>query len=412
MKLAVAVGTFPQIAESWVIGQVCGLLDRGHEVRVVTKSLGPRPSHELVEQRGLMDLVSVRPRRGLATGVPGKGLGYQLGLALRAGGLSQMNPFRHGRHALSGRVLFHSLGWIEARERLGGIDAVVAHHAWHGWEACKARRAGAFDAPIATWFHGSDVSAEDPHQFGRLFRDGDLFIAVSAFVARKLAALGCDPARTVVMPMGIRAGLFTGLGVERGRSGDGAMRVVSVGRLVPWKGTRYAIEAVAALVGEGADVEYDVVGDGEDRAALEGVAESLGVGERVRFHGALTAEGVRAALDRADVFVMPSVRTSDQEEAMPVAPMEAGAAGLPVVATDIGGLPEVVEDGVTGVLTPERDAVALASALRGMLDPAVRARMGSVARERCVARFGIDGLLGALESRLEELVAGYSGRSA
>ena len=122
------------------------------------------------------------------------------------------------------------------------------------------------------------------------------------------------------------------------------MHVITVGRLSARKAHAVLVEAIAALRDEGAQVRLTVVGDGEERAALETLARELELDDRVTFAGAVAHDELADVLAAADVFCLPSVA-----EGLPVVLMEAMAMGLPVVAARIMGIPELVEDGVTGL---------------------------------------------------------------
>jgi glycosyltransferase involved in cell wall biosynthesis len=130
-------------------------------------------------------------------------------------------------------------------------------------------------------------------------------------------------------------------------------------------------------------VELDLVGPGALRGQLEALAADLGLGDRVRFHGALPEPEVAALLDRADLFVLASiVERSGFMEGIPVALMEALAAGVPVVATRLSGVPELVRDGVTGLLAEPGDAASLRDALeRAISEPDAARRRAAAGRE-------------------------------
>jgi glycosyltransferase involved in cell wall biosynthesis len=163
--------------------------------------------------------------------------------------------------------------------------------------------------------------------------------------------------------------------------GDTEPLLVCVGRLDRYKGHDHLVEAFAALIRERPRARLLLVGDGRFREALTVQVRSAGLSDRVRFTGALG--DVRPALAAADVFVQAS-----DEEGLPGAVLEAMAMGLPVVATDVGGTREAVDDGVTGLLVPPRDASALATAVRRLLDdPELGARFGSFARKRAAEAF-------------------------
>jgi colanic acid/amylovoran biosynthesis glycosyltransferase len=154
------------------------------------------------------------------------------------------------------------------------------------------------------------------------------------------------------------------------------------------------------------DVEYRVLGDGPLRERLTGLAEQLGVADRVTLHGRHGQEKVRGALEESDVLVAASVTAADgDEEGIPNVLKEAMALGLPVVGTRHAGIPELIEDGVSGFLVPERDAAALAAALQRLTrEPGRWAAMGRAGRAKIEMEYDIDRLNDRLAGLLENLI--------
>ena len=195
-----------------------------------------------------------------------------------------------------------------------------------------------------------------------------------------------DAGRIDVIPTGIDVTRFEPRPRDRAIRGahgvqDTEQLIVCVGRLDRYKGHDHLLEAFAALARERPRARLLLVGDGRFREALTARARSAGLAERVRFSGAVG--DVRPALAAADVFVQAS-----DEEGLPGAVLEAMAMGLPVVATDVGGTREAVNDGVTGLLVPARDAAALTAAVTRLLDdPGLAARFGSFGRKRVADEF-------------------------
>jgi glycosyltransferase involved in cell wall biosynthesis len=193
-----------------------------------------------------------------------------------------------------------------------------------------------------------------------------------------VAARTCDPARTVVILNGVdpqAAVIRTHEGVDR-------PRLVSVGRLKAPKDFPTLLEAVSRLAHQPLDLR--VIGDGPDRAALEEMIQALGLDTRVQLVG--DRDDVLALLGESDCFVLSST-----SEGLPISILEAMAAGLPVVASDVGGVHELVAPDVTGLLVPARDPAALAQALGSLLvDASVRARLGAAARAAVEERFNVD----------------------
>jgi len=173
------------------------------------------------------------------------------------------------------------------------------------------------------------------------------------------------------------------------------LRLLSVGRLHPQKGHRVLLDAIARARSAGATLSLLVAGEGAERGALEAQAAGLGLQGHVRLAG---RREVRPLLAAADVFVFPSLY-----EAAGIALLEAMACALPVVASRTGGIPEVVEDGVSGILVAPGDADDLARALAALeRDPERRRRLGLAARARAEA-FDVSATVRALEGLYEEV---------
>ena len=168
--------------------------------------------------------------------------------------------------------------------------------------------------------------------------------------------------------------------------------VLFLGRMEPGKGIYDLLEAVAALRAAVPDVRLVCAGDG-DRVAVARYAERLGIADAVKFTGWVGPSGKRALFETAAVFALPSY-----EEALPISLLEAMAAGVPVVASALGGIPEVVADGVSGYLVAPGDKASLERSLRRLLlDRALGQRIGAAARETARLRFAPERALPQLE---------------
>jgi colanic acid/amylovoran biosynthesis glycosyltransferase len=190
---------------------------------------------------------------------------------------------------------------------------------------------------------------------------------------------------------------------------DGPLELISVCRLVEKKGIAVALRALAAVATARPAVKwrYSIIGDGPLLPALKALAGELGLGDRVRFHGALPHGSVRDRLARAHIFLLPSVTAADGDvEGIPVALMEAMAAGLIVVSSFHSGIPELVENGRSGFLAPEGDAAALAAHLRCIADtPDAWAWISLAARKRVESEFNNEILNDSLFDRIGSLLA-------
>jgi glycosyltransferase involved in cell wall biosynthesis len=194
-----------------------------------------------------------------------------------------------------------------------------------------------------------------------------------------------------VVPNGIDAQLFrprpraevrTELGLDHGAI------FVCVGRLNNQKGMHYALSALALLGTEEPPPKLVIVGEGEERERLEGLARSLGLNDSVAFVGGQPQEMVAKYLAAADVFLFPTERA----EAAPVVLPQAMACGVPAIASDIGGIPEVVHRSrANGLLVPPGDVPALVHAMRTLIrDDSLRERLGQRARQRVLAHYTVE----------------------
>jgi colanic acid/amylovoran biosynthesis glycosyltransferase len=165
----------------------------------------------------------------------------------------------------------------------------------------------------------------------------------------------------------------------------GTLRVVTTGSLVWQKGYEYCLMAIKQLIESGTSTELNIIGDGPERQRILFTIEDLGLRKHVRLHGRLLPEDVRCLLWKSDAFVLASV-----SEGISNAVLEAMACGLPVVATDVGGMREVIRDGHNGYLLPARDPAALAAALHRLVEPQVAHSIGAKARLRIKEDFSLE----------------------
>ena len=208
----------------------------------------------------------------------------------------------------------------------------------------------------------------------------DRFISPSTFLREVMVRAGIRPDRIVTLANVVSGSDDKVLAAPRPPGRVGVARFVFAGRLSPEKGVDTLVRAVAATP-EG--IELDIAGDGPSRSELERLAADAAPG-RVRFHGRLDKAHVAALITSSRAMVVPSRWHENQ----PMTILESFAAATPVVATTLGGMPELVRDGVEGRLVPPDDPAALARALRELAeDPEGASRMGARSRERFTAEF-------------------------
>jgi glycosyltransferase involved in cell wall biosynthesis len=229
----------------------------------------------------------------------------------------------------------------------------------------------------------------------------DGVVAISHAIGELLERAGVEPRKIRVIHSGIDPAPFAAAAASRSLP-----RVVgTTAALVERKGQRYLLEAAALLERRGVRLEYRFAGQGPERAALERHAARLGLGDRVRFVGFVG--DIAGFLESVDIFVLPSLY-----EGLGVAILEAMAAARPVVATRVGGIPEIVEDGATGLLVAPRDAGQLADAIARLAgEEGLARRMGEAGRERVRERFTIERMAQENETFYYELARGAADRA-
>jgi colanic acid/amylovoran biosynthesis glycosyltransferase len=276
----------------------------------------------------------------------------------------------------------------------------LAHYGRWGQFACHLRTLGLIAGPIATMFHGRDMSVylerrTDP--YADLMRQGDLFLPIADLWRAKLLEMGAPPAKTLTHRMGVDVARFAF--AARSCAPGETVRFVGVGRMVAKKGFDDAIAALTRVPG----ASLTLIGDGRLRAGLE--AQAAATGASVRFAGRLSGAEVAAELARAHLFVLPSKTAPDGDrEGVPVALMEAMAQGLPVLSTRHSAIPELVEDGVSGLLSAEGDVAGLAANMTALARAPERwPAMGAAGAARVRADFNIDRWNDLLVERLGAL---------
>ena len=276
------------------------------------------------------------------------------------------------------------------RTREVARDADVVHaQAFPSLLPCALALAGT-DTPLVCTLHTSHFLrlAANPvvrGPLGKLIELSDHNFAASKEIADVGEGLN-DSVSVEVVVNGVDTGVFAPVPGSVPRQG-GRRRLVVPRRLFPKNGVEFFVRALPAIVA-GADVDVIVIGDGPERARLEELAASLRVADRVDFLGARLHAEMPALLSSADLAVFPSL-----VEATSVAALESMACGLPVAASAVGGLPEIIDDGVGGLFAPGDPEALAARVLELLSSPEGLRERGTRARERVVARWSNERLV-------------------
>lgn len=372
MKIAFLVGYFPALSETFVLNQITGLLDRGHNVDIYASSARKETAvhpdverYELLKHCHYRDIPASKVMRYLKML-----LLFFIYLPRHPRAIIQsLNVFKYSREALSLQLFYSVISILRAGSK--NYDMIYCHFGPYGNLAVYLREIGALKGKVVTTFHGYDITSylqeRGSKVYTALFEKGDLFLPISERWKDRLIELGCPEDKIVIHRMGIDPTLFPYTDGS-GRS-NAPVRLIAIARLVEKKGIEYGIRAVAQLVVRHYRISFTIVGDGPLREELQKLISDLHMEEEIQLVGSKTQEEIMTLLTQSDLFMAPSVTAANgDQEGIPVVLMEAMAVGLPILSTWHSGIPELVRDGVNGYLVPEKNVLLLAHKLKELID--------------------------------------------
>lgn len=292
-------------------------------------------------------------------------------------------------HTLRRRGGFGPMLGFEERLRIAGFlkahEATVAL-AEFGYAGVLVDEACAMaGVPLYVCFRGHDATMPDRlpslgRRYRRMFATARGIIAELRFIADKVAALGCPRDKITVQASGMEGGTYAPARSEPGR-------IIGIGRFVEMKAPHLTLQAFAEIAGRFPQAHLDLVGDGVLMPRVQALVAEKGLQDRVTLHGYQSHAACAALMARAAIFVQHSLTDAEGAvEGFPVAIAEAMASALPIVSTRHSGIPEHVEDGVSGLLVAEGDVAGMAAALARLLeDPEAAAAMGRAGRTYALA---------------------------
>lgn len=287
------------------------------------------------------------------------------------------------------------------------VDAVLAEFGPAGvaiLEVCKEAQ-----VPLIVHFHGFDanhcsvITGEAGQRYPELFEYASVIVAPSMFIQKRLLNLNAPAEKIRVNPNGVDTSMFSST-----NSALSSPIFITVSRFVDVKGPHLSLLAFKKVVEHCKEARLIMVGDGPLLESSKQIVRALKISSSVQFLGVQKPSEVSALMRTSRALIQHSIRTSDgQCEAQGVVFLEAGASGLPVVATKSGGIPEVVLNGKTGFLVDEGDIDKMAECmLRLAEDPTLASQLGKAARERICAKFSmeksISGLWQIIETAIQE----------
>lgn len=382
LKIGYVLKKYPRLSETFILNEILGMEGLGHEVDITSLTAAD-------EGRFHADLAKVKaPVRYLpAFGSAAAMAAFDEAAKLAPGALERAMAYvgllpSDKRPA----ILVHAL-LMRRAAREKGLDHLHAHFATvaaHVAATCRHLGGPTFSVTA----HAKDIYRDAVDR--KLFRatlDASAFIVTVCEANRRWIEekLLDGPSEKIKV-------IYNGLPLEGIRPGDGPREpatILGVGRLVEKKGFPLLIESLRILRDRGFDARVEIIGDGEDRSAIAAAVDRLGMKNHAVLLGARPREEVLARMRSATLLAAPCLTGDDgNRDALPTVLIEALACGLPSVSTPVGGIEEIVDDGVHGYIVPEKDVVAFADAVAKILgDAAAAAAMREKAPGRARERF-------------------------
>jgi colanic acid/amylovoran biosynthesis glycosyltransferase len=389
MKIAFIVNGFPTLSQTFILNQITGLLDLGCDVEVFAVSKNNEKkvhpdigNYNLMERVHYFDVPHNKIKRLLRAI-------YLITINFHKNPfkiLSALNIFKYGGTALSLRLLYNLIPFLNKK-----FDIIQCHFGSIGNIGAFLKQLG-IEGKLVTMFHGCDIR-EGIKKGGKIYRQlfnyGDCFLAISNYNYKNLVQFGVNPDKIIFHPVGIEIDKFPFKWQEKNKISTPIV-VLTVARLVEEKGLTYSIAAIKEILKKNPDLQlkYYIVGEGTLEEILKKLVKELELEDVVKYLGSMDQVRIAKEMLKADIFLLPSIA-----EALPVVLMEAQVVGLPLIATNVGSVAEVIVDGKSGFLVPERDVNALTEKLEYLIKhPELWSEMGAYGRQFIEENYNIEKL--------------------
>ncbi len=387
VRLAYLVSRYPAVSHTFILREVRQLRALGFEIHTASINAPDRTAEQLTAEEREETAATYYVK---AHGVPGAVIAHLAALGswplAYLGGM--IFAMRLGGTDLRGLV-YSLLYFVEAVMVGRWMEKKKLTHL-HVHFATPASNVGLIAAQVyqisfSFTVHGPDEFYDVSHyRLAEKIAGASFICCIGSYARSQLMKLSptFEWDKFEVSPLGVDSAAFT---PRLFRDQPETFELICVGRLVPAKGQHILIAALHRLVQEGRRLHLRLVGDGPDRGSLEEMVKRDGLQERVIFEGAVNQDRIRDLYREADAFVLASFA-----EGIPVVLMEAMAMEIPCVTTFITGIPELIRDGVDGLLVPPSDVEALAGAISKLMDDAVlRRELGKQGRARVMDKYDL-----------------------
>ncbi|MEX2568862.1 MAG: glycosyltransferase [Cyclobacteriaceae bacterium] len=374
MRIAFIVEVFPKLSETFILNQVTGLIDQGHEVEIFpSRRIRENIMHPRVKKYRLINHTFFAPY--LPENKLVAKLKCMFHILQNAGKIEVISKILSLKIPVRFRInlFFRLLPFLNRAP----FDIIHCHFGTMGKIAVYGKSLDIFKGKMILSFYGYDATrfTLDAGYYESIVPQFDHFITISNYLREKIIKLGFPPEKISTIPIGVN---LEDWAHQRNTGKKSAIKLLTVARLVEKKGIYYSIMAFSKVQSMNCGLEYHIIGDGPLFHPLSELIAELNLQNKVFLHGAMDQDGVKKYYQQADIFVLPSITASDgNSEGQGLVLQEAQAVGLPVVATFHNGIPEGVKDGETGFLVGERNIRAMAEKIEMLTNnETLRQKMG------------------------------------
>ncbi|MGA1870998.1 MAG: glycosyltransferase [bacterium] len=368
LRIAFIVSEFPVLSETFILNQMTGLLDMGHELTIFSERNSKASKvHEDINKYKLLERVyySNMPSNKISRLL--KALYLILINFYKAPSiiLKSLNIYKYGKPASSLRLLYNMIPFLDK-----DFDIIHCHFGHNGIIGALLKDIGV-QGKIVTSFYGYDLPtyAEKNNYkiYENLFHKGDIFIGICDHFKKSLVNLGCNEKKIIIHHLGVDIQKFQ-FSIRNIKTGE-PTRILTIGRLVEKKGLEFVIRALAKILQHNKSIRYLIAGEGPLEKELKRISLQLNVDHAIEFYGAIEQKEVIKLYKQAHIFILPSITVHyGEQEGTPTVLMEAQSTGLPVISTYHSGIPEAIIDGKSGFLVPEKDIDALVEKLEYLIE--------------------------------------------
>ncbi len=406
MKIAFIVGTFPSLSETFILNQITGLLELGHDIEIFSLLRSKDTKrHDIINKLNLMDKVRYFPeipKNSFLRLMKGKFLlvkNFWKDPGRMAGSI---NIFKRDKDIISLKILYHIIPFL-------GKDFDIIHsHFGHIGNIGVYLRKGGIKGKLVTTFYGYDITAILKQYGTGVYKNlalyGDLFLPICNYFKNILVDLKFDQNKIQIHPLGIEVDKF--ISKEQRIIPGEIFNILTIGRLTEKKGYFFSLSAIKKLIDRNINIKYTIIGEGPLLNEIRERIEEYGISDFIDLVGAVDQDDIKNYFNKAHIFLLPSITADNgDQEGTPTVLLEAQAFGLPVISTYHSGIPEIVLSEKTGYLVEEKNSEDIADRLIYLIEHKKElSEMGKNGRKFVEDNFNVNNLNKELEKKYLDLL--------